>query len=562
MDKEGTSSLIGVGIAVLANCLISAGLNVERLAHIKRAHPRNRSGEKKHRKRSDSNLRNPLGRPQQPTEHSPLIIVAPTTSSNKVPPPNYSRSLSDPLTSANPPLLLSIPAPPRRTPSHLSTRSTRSTSSHSHSRPRTDKGFLRSPLWIGGFFLINLGEVGNFLAYGFAPTSLVAPLGMTALVANVFLAPAIVGEPFRRKDLVGIAISILGGATVVYASRSNDKKITPHHLVQSLKQPLFLAYSLTSLVLMSLLTYLSQTRLGDKYVLIDLGLCALAGAFTVLSTKALSSFLNLMFLDTFREWITYPLLLVLLSTAFIQVNFINKSLQRFESRVVIPTQYMTFALSSIVGSAILYRDFEGVTGEKMLNFGFGCVVSAGGVYLLTRDGNSSSSSSSSNDSTSKNSSSSTTEPSHPDSTSSDPTSSSSIRVQPVSLSSTSTNEGTTTTNQSKSKQQQHLSLSLSPTTRILLPPPSTSSSHSSTLPIISTLPIRPVNLKGRNRKLSIGRFATGGYLLVGSPSGRELGEDRDRGSEEEEGDGVGSEDGEDEEEDGTFPRRREGDDQV
>lgn len=59
-------------------------------------------------------------------------------------------------------------------------------------------------------------------------------------------------------------------------------------------------------------------------------------------------------------------------------------MQRFESRVVIPTQYMTFALSTIVGSAILYRDFEGVALPSLVNFGFGCLVSGLGALSLPR----------------------------------------------------------------------------------------------------------------------------------------------------------------------------------
>ncbi|POY70495.1 hypothetical protein BMF94_6563, partial [Rhodotorula taiwanensis] len=191
--------------------------------------------------------------------------------------------------------------------------------------------------------------------------------------------------PFRRKDLIGVAIAVLGGATVVYASRSNDTKPTPEQFLHAISHPLFIAYSATSLAAILVLAYLSTTKYGDRFVLIDLVLCALAGSFTVLSTKAISSFLNLMFLDTFKHWIAYPVLLVLAVTAVLQVNYVNKSLQRFESRVVIPIQYMTFALSTIVGSAILYRDFEGVGLPSLLNFAFGCLVSGGGVYLLTQD---------------------------------------------------------------------------------------------------------------------------------------------------------------------------------
>lgn len=152
---------------------------------------------------------------------------------------------------------------------------------------------------------------------------------------------------------------------------------------------------------MSCLAYLSRTKWGDRYVLVDLSLCALAGAFTVLSTKAISGFLNLYFLRMcvpsvrkrvlsgtdpdlgsrrFRYWITWAVLVVLVSTALVQVNFVNKALQRFESRVVIPIQYITFALSTICGSALLYRDFEGLPAPSLLNFGFGTLISGAGAF--------------------------------------------------------------------------------------------------------------------------------------------------------------------------------------
>ncbi|GAA5990464.1 hypothetical protein JCM10908_007383 [Rhodotorula pacifica] len=433
--------------------------------------------------------------------------------------------------------------------------------SHSFKRkgPRLDKGFLRNKLWLLGFGLMNSGELCNFLAYAFAPPSVVAPLGMVTLVANVFLAPLIVREPFRRKDLVGVAIAVIGGATVVYASHSNDTKPTPHQFQKAISRPLFIAYSITSFVLICVLAWLSRTRYGDRFVLIDLALCALAGAFTVLSTKAISSFLNLMFLDTFKHWITYPVLLVLVITAILQVNFVNKSLQRFESRVVIPIQYMTFALSTIVGSAILYRDFEGIGLPSLLNFAFGCLVSGGGVYLLTRDA-----------------------PSSDDTDEDKPSATDHKKHEATSSSTTANPAGTSAA---------VLPPNATANATILLDLPATSlpsaSSHSSTSPSIATstspaktghlLPV-PVSVslsrpQAGNRARTVSLTLGGGYLLAASPGAirRASAGLRERAGEEEEGDGVeggeeeeggseGSDGGSDEEEengsDGSRRRRR------
>ncbi|BGP57988.1 hypothetical protein JCM8202_001922 [Rhodotorula sphaerocarpa] len=418
----GTSSLKGVALAIAAGVLVATGLNVQRLAHLRRdrqqhaesAAPNAASTEPRPRISTARRLDND----SVPDEQTPLL----RKNSDRARSRSQTRAQRDPQDNvddcrteeAGPRLIVALTDPPffpeadaatsatspratdsakpngtapsSRKSSSTRTRSRSASSTRGRRRPRLDKGFLKNKLWLLGFGLMNGGELCNFLAYAFAPPSVVAPLGMVTLVANVFLAPLIVREPFRRKDLIGVAIAVIGGATVVYASHSKDSKLTPEQFLVAISRPLFIAYSVTSLVAISILAYLSETRYGDRFVLIDLALCALAGSFTVLSTKAISSFLNLIFLDTLKHWVAYPVLLVLVVTAVLQVNYVNKSLQRFESRIVVPVQYMTFALSTIVGSALLYRDFEGVGLPSLLNFMFGCLVSGGGVYLLTRDG--------------------------------------------------------------------------------------------------------------------------------------------------------------------------------
>lgn len=46
------------------------------------------------------------------------------------------------------------------------------------------KHYLHRPTWWLGIALMALGEVGNFSAYGFAPASLVAPLGTATVVGK------------------------------------------------------------------------------------------------------------------------------------------------------------------------------------------------------------------------------------------------------------------------------------------------------------------------------------------------------------------------------------------
>lgn len=56
-----------------------------------------------------------------------------------------------------------------------------------YTRNDTQASYLSSKLWWLGLLVMILGELGNFIAYGFAPAVLVAPLGTVALVCFLFL---------------------------------------------------------------------------------------------------------------------------------------------------------------------------------------------------------------------------------------------------------------------------------------------------------------------------------------------------------------------------------------
>lgn len=67
--------------------------------------------------------------------------------------------------------------------------------------------------------------MGNFLSYGFAPASVVAPLGTVALIANCVFAPVVLGESFTKRNLLGMGLAIIGAATVVWSSRDDNKRV-------------------------------------------------------------------------------------------------------------------------------------------------------------------------------------------------------------------------------------------------------------------------------------------------------------------------------------------------
>lgn len=247
-----------------------------------------------------------------------------------------------------------------------------------------DTMFLHSKLWWLGLALMTIGEAGNFISYGFAPASLVAPLGAVALLSNVIISPILLGERFKFSDIGGIFLAIIGAVTVVFSSKQNDVRLDPSQLLHAIKRLEFVIYTAISVSSGALLAFMSTTALGDRWVLIDVGTCAIFGGFTVLSTKGISSLISGgQPIEALKFPITYVLIVVLAATAVVQITYLNRALQRFDSREVIPTQFVFFTISAIVGSAILYRDFENMDAHRLINFLFGCLTTFAGVFVLT-----------------------------------------------------------------------------------------------------------------------------------------------------------------------------------
>jgi drug/metabolite transporter (DMT)-like permease len=107
--------------------------------------------------------------------------------------------------------------------------------------------------------------------YAFAPASVVAPLGTVALIANCFIAPLMLHEKFRKKDVLAIGLSIIGAVTIVLSSKSENKSVrafytlnrkcflwiaadrtfalqlTPKQFIHAVSQTAFVVYSFVTL---------------------------------------------------------------------------------------------------------------------------------------------------------------------------------------------------------------------------------------------------------------------------------------------------------------------------
>ncbi|XP_041044969.1 NIPA-like protein 2 isoform X4 [Carcharodon carcharias] len=62
--------------------------------------------------------------------------------------------------------------------------------------------YYKSKLWWCGIVLMGMGELGNFAAYGFAPATLVAPLGCVSVIASAAISVVFLKETLRSSDIL------------------------------------------------------------------------------------------------------------------------------------------------------------------------------------------------------------------------------------------------------------------------------------------------------------------------------------------------------------------------
>lgn len=379
-DAGGWSSTVGIVASVAGNVLISFALNLQRYSHIKID--------------KEFQQRLAIKRAQAYSDNEHIQMTSQGYGTNAV--------VERPIMASNGNSATIDAHSANGYEARRSTPSTTSSTRYAVIEEARRQSYLRSSYWWAGILLMILGEAGNFLAYGFAPASVISPLGVVAIISNCLIAPIMLGETLRGRDLMGVLISIIGTVVIVISFHSSEKTIGPDDIFNMIATTTFFIYTAVTTIIIIVLIWMSETC-GANSILIDVGLVGLfgrepifisiivyhkltqgeSGGYTALCTKGLSSLLSLTLWHIIAFPITYALLIVLILTALMQIRYINRALQRFDSTQVIPTQFVAFTICVIIGSAVVYRDFESATLKEAANFLGGCVLTFFGVYLIT-----------------------------------------------------------------------------------------------------------------------------------------------------------------------------------
>ncbi|XP_053212889.1 magnesium transporter NIPA2-like [Panonychus citri] len=246
-------------------------------------------------------------------------------------------------------------------------------------------GYLKDWVWWAGFLCMGFGELFNFIAYAFAPASLVTPLGALSVLVTALLATKFLKEELNILTTIGCVNCIFGSTVIVLHAPKEGQIKSMEQLNTMLTEPAFIIYLLFVLIASSILIGFVAPKSGDKNVLVYIAICSLIGSLSVMSCKGLGlaltetiSGIN----NGFQRGLFWFLLVCTIITIATQMNYLNKSLDIFDATVVTPIYYVFFTTFVLIASSILFQEWNNMKAEDIVGTLAGFVIVIAGVFMI------------------------------------------------------------------------------------------------------------------------------------------------------------------------------------
>ena len=146
----------------------------------------------------------------------------------------------------------------------------------------------------------------------------------------------------------------------------------------------FIIYSSLMVLLALFLIIHTAPRFGSKNVLVYIGICSSLGSFTVMGCKGVGVGIKetIRGENQFTNWVFYVLLSVVFICILIQLNYLNRALDSFNTAVVIPIYYVFFTSAVIAASTILYKEWGMMSAVDILGNLCGFITIIIGIFVL------------------------------------------------------------------------------------------------------------------------------------------------------------------------------------
>lgn len=244
--------------------------------------------------------------------------------------------------------------------------------------------YLLEPCWWAGMLSMIIGEGANFAAYAYAPAILVTPLGALSIIVSAVLAHFILKERLHIFGIVGCVLCLVGSVSIVLHAPLERKIESVMDVWYLASARGFIIYTCVVLVTVLVLIFRFVPKYGQRYMVIYIGICSLTGSLTVMGVKAVGIALKLTFegKNQFKYYQTWFFTVFVIIFCLLQLNYLNKALDTFNTAVVSPVYYVMFTTLTILASMIMFKDWDHQTATQIITELCGFVTILSGTFLL------------------------------------------------------------------------------------------------------------------------------------------------------------------------------------
>jgi len=265
--------------------------------------------------------------------------------------------------------------------------------------------------WWVGFVLFFIGNVMNFISFGFAAQSLLAGLGSVQFISNVVCSVLFMNQRFTTRIFCSTLLIITGNLLIVVFASHDSQKLSVNELWDNFHYSAYRIYMtilLFSVVVLYIFYKEAKKRMrasllaGERpsVLLSRLLPCAYAaisgiiGTQSVLLAKSCSELVRTTIAgeNQFIYPFTYVVLVAWVASMVFWLYRMNAALRKFDGVFIIPVLQVVWTLFSIVGGGIYFREFDNFDSVTIGLFTLGVLVVIFGVYLLAPQSPSSASS--------------------------------------------------------------------------------------------------------------------------------------------------------------------------
>lgn len=148
----------------------------------------------------------------------------------------------------------------------------------------------------------------------------------------------------------------------------------------------FIIYALSSISLSIYLIFVVAPQHGQTNILVYIAICSLIGSLSVMACKGLSIAVKLTLsgVSQLSNPLSWFFLIAVASCIAIQMNYLNKALDIFNTSIVTPIYYVMFTTLTIIASAILFQEWKVVEhpAKDVVGALCGFATIIFGVFLL------------------------------------------------------------------------------------------------------------------------------------------------------------------------------------